>query len=125
AAADAGSAWDAKAGTGRLVDIELLAQTGALLAGSPARRTLDQLEAGAEVLALTEASTLVEAHELFLTVQVTARLLLGRPFDPEAVGTGGRDFLLRETGAADLTSLETRLQSCAGSVDEIVTKALR
>ena len=86
---------------------------------------MDQLEAGGGVLALTEASALVEGRELFLTVRVTAGLLLGGPFDPEAVGTGGRDFLWRETGAADLTSLETRLQSCAGSVDEIVTKALR
>ncbi|MEM9344240.1 MAG: glutamine-synthetase adenylyltransferase, partial [Pseudomonadota bacterium] len=124
AAAKPGAAWDAKAGTGRLQDIELFAQTGALLAGSPARRTLQQIEAGAETLSL-ETTDLVAAHDLFQTVQIAARLLIGGPFDPDAVGEGGRDFLLRETGTPDLATLESRLQSCAGSVDEIVTKALR
>ena len=46
AAKPGGGAWEAKLGPGRMMEIELLAQTAALRAGDPARRVEAQLRAG-------------------------------------------------------------------------------
>ncbi len=100
--------WDAKLGPGRLMDIELCAQTVTLLSGSPARLLTRQIAAGvrADLLTSAEGEVLTSAARLFWQVQAAARLLSGGTFDPAAVGAGGRQFILRETG---LDRIETLL----------------
>ncbi len=103
--------WDAKIGPGRMQDIEVLAQTGTLLAGSAERSTRDGLIAGVACGMLTDAQAahLADTHALCWQVQSVARLLTDRPLDPAVIGEGGCRMLLRETGAATLDALTLRL----------------
>ena len=118
--------WDAKRGEGRLMEIELTAQTAALLAGSPARLTADQIAAGVAHGSLTVAdgAALVAANALLWQVRAASRLLLGGTFDPEAVGEGGRRFLLRETGAPDCDSLLAQVEQVAQAAAQVVGRML-
>jgi glutamate-ammonia-ligase adenylyltransferase len=121
-----GGAWEAKLGPGRLQDIELLAQAAALLAGDPARRVGDQLAAGTRCgwLSRDEVGTVCAAYDLFWHLQSAARLLTGEGLDTAAIGEGGRAFLLRQTGAADLDGLASDMSVRAGAADAIVTQAI-
>ncbi|WP_438270288.1 putative nucleotidyltransferase substrate binding domain-containing protein [Rubellimicrobium arenae] len=127
AAAKAGDgAWDPKSGPGRLRDIELFAQGLALRAGSPARGTADQLEAGATggLVSAEDAATLARAADLLWRVQAAARLLTEGALDPERVGEGGRRFLLRETGEGSIPTLDDRLSAEAARAATVIGRAL-
>ncbi len=110
-AARPGTAWDVRDGPGRLLDIELLAETAALRAADPARDPVGQLAAGerAGFLGADEAATLLRAMSLLRSVQTVTRLLTDAPLDPRALGEGGRAFLLRATDAPDIETLAARL----------------
>ncbi|SMP22799.1 glutamine-synthetase adenylyltransferase [Shimia sagamensis] len=118
--------WDAKIGAGRLQDIELLSQTGALLAGS-ARRTVAQgLQAGVAIgwLSASDASDLASTYRLCWQVQLASKLLSGSTIVPDEIGEGGRAFLLRETGADDIDFVVNTLTEATHKAAETVTKAL-
>lgn len=118
--------WEAKAGAGRMQDIELLAQTAALLAGDPVRHVAGQLAAGQRVGWLSEddVSVLEAAYALLSRLQSAARLLTGGTLDPDHLGQGGIEFLLRETGADSAASLGQDIESLAGRAAEVVSGAL-
>ena len=94
-------AWDAKNGPGRIMDIELAAQTLALLTGSPARQVERQIAAGTgETVPESDAQALLSAYRLQWRLHAAARLLADRTaLDWDMLGEGARAFLLRETGA--------------------------
>ncbi|WP_341369087.1 glutamine-synthetase adenylyltransferase [Yoonia sp. BS5-3] len=119
--------WDAKTGPGRLQDIELLAQTAALRACTPARDAAAQIAAGRAAGWLTpdDADTLTDAADLLWKMQAATSLLTGATLDPDAVGEGGRRFILRETGAHDLQDLRARLEHAHGAADGIIAKMLK
>ena len=118
--------WEAKIGPGRLQDIELLAQSCALRAADPARRVEAQLRAGlqAGILSKPDAAELQAAYRFLWRLQAGGRLLTEKPLDMEAIGEGGRVFLLRETGASDLDMLRSQLKGHVERVAEIVARAL-
>lgn len=121
-----GGGWEAKSGPGRLMDIELLAQTCALIAGSPARRVEAQLHAGLRaglIDAGTEAA-LLAALRLLWPVQATARLLSVADPDPSRMGRGAQDFVLRECGVDSAATLAQRIDALAGAADRIITATL-
>ncbi|MFC3179814.1 [protein-PII] uridylyltransferase family protein [Cypionkella sinensis] len=95
--------WDAKFGPGRMMDIELLAQTLALQTASPARGVERQIAAGESKgkLSHSDQTALLEAYRLFWQVQAASKLLSDKPLDPDTLGLGGRAFLLREVGAVE------------------------
>ncbi len=119
-------AWEAKLGPGRIQDIELLAETAALLSGSPRRDIEGQLAAGVAYGWLTDAQSqeLIAVYGDFLKLNASARLLSDRPFNPEDVGEGGQAFVLRSFGETALASLQRRLDASARRADEIITTAL-
>jgi len=119
-------AWEARNGPGRMLDVELLAQTAALRAGAADRGVAAQLRAGVKsgFLAETEAAALARAHALYWRLQAATRLLSDRPLAPEAMGRGGRDFVLRETGTRDAADLASRLAAAAGEADAVISAAL-
>ncbi|MFN6977253.1 MAG: glutamine-synthetase adenylyltransferase, partial [Gemmobacter sp.] len=121
-----GDAWEAKAGPGRLMDIELFAQALALLAGDPARRTEAQLRAGVKAgrLGAADEAALRAALRLLWPLQAGARLLGEASSDPAALGQGARGFLLRETGAADAEALAGRLAAATADAAAIITAGL-
>ena len=122
-AKNAGNLWDAKIGAGHLQDIELFAQTCALRGGSTARDPLAQLAVGGWLDA-AEAEILGNAFRLFASVQSAARLISDDVFVPDAIGEGGRRFLLRQTGFDRMEALETTLRDIAGASDRVITAKL-
>ena len=110
----------AKDGFGRLQDLELFAQSNALLSGSSARGVKDQLEAGD--LACVDA---FKAHDALLwQVRMATRLILKPNAPVETLAEGAREFLLRETGAENIDALERALQIGAETVDAAIKARL-
>lgn len=115
--------WDAKNGAGRMMDIELLSQAGALTAGSVARDVHAGLDGAVTAgwLDRTDADYLGASYDLFWQVQSAARLLSGKPIDAATIGEGGARFLCRTTGHDQLETLEqaltARYSGCAERID--------
>ncbi|GGH19871.1 glutamate-ammonia-ligase adenylyltransferase [Cribrihabitans marinus] len=118
--------WDAKTGAGRMMDVELVAQAGALLAGSPARGVGAGLLAGVDTGWLTPdvADLLREAHALYWSVQSAARLLSPELLKAEDLGEGGAAFLCRAAGYDDIAALQAALEDsyeqAAAAIDAAV-----
>lgn len=119
------SAWDIGNGPGGLQDIELLAEAMALLSGSTERAVRDQLALEALDVSPAERSALLSAHTLLSAVKLVARLLTEQPLNPEAVGHGGRDLLLRDAGEPDIDHLESMLRSQMERAGDIIDTILR
>ncbi|MFC7703526.1 glutamine-synthetase adenylyltransferase [Plastorhodobacter daqingensis] len=114
--------WDAKAGAGRLQDIELLAQTAALLSGDPARRVEAQLRAGGRAgwLEAQQEQAVLTAYRLLWRLQAAGRLLSDRPLDMGDLGEGGCAFLLRELDATDIPALRDRLDQAVAAAAAVI-----
>jgi len=118
--------WDAKIGRGRMQDIELIAATGALIAGEPGRDVAAGLDAGVAIGLWNDAAraTLVRAYAITSAVHLAGRLLAPGVLDPAAVGEGGCALLLRVTGMADLATLDAewqaRIQAATDVIDAIL-----
>ena len=119
--------WEAKLGPGRLMDIELLAQTLALQAASPARQVERQIAAGVKAgkASHSDETALLDAYRLMWRLQCGARLLSDRVVDPGRLGEGGRAFLLRETGAETVEALSLRLAAAAGLAEGVISAHLQ
>lgn len=117
---------DVKNGAGGLLDIEIVAQAGALLAGSSLRRTPAQLAAAgrAEVFPQEAAEELAAAYRLARAVQSAARLLHEGPLDADGLGQGARDMLARATGLADPDDIMSVLAAHRGRAAEIIDRWL-
>ena len=119
---------DAKTGHGRMMDIELLAQAGALLAGSDRRDVAAGLEGAVAGgwLDVAESETLRAGYDLFWSVQAAARLLSGKALDEAQLGEGGTAFLCRSTGHDRLEVLEADLRRhydrCGMVVDTVLKR---
>jgi glutamate-ammonia-ligase adenylyltransferase len=114
--------WDAKNGAGRLMDIELLAETGALIAGDPARRVEAQLRCGEKgrILSQSDAQVVLDAYRLCWRLQAGSRLLTDKALDMDRLGIGARAFLLRETGHVDVAGLQAALAAAAKVIDRVL-----
>lgn len=118
--------WEAKNGAGRLMDIELLAQTCALWRADPARRVEAQLHAGVKggFLSLSEERDLLATYRLCWRLQAGTRLLTDRTLEMSALGSGGRDFLVRETGSAGPQELSQTLDTAVNLAASVITARL-
>ena len=118
--------FEAKQGPGRMQDIELLAQSAALLAGASDLDTITQLAAGVtlEWLSTEETAQLLRTYSMLWTVQAAARLLTGTALDFADLGAGGRGFMLRETGCDTVEELQRQITEAAGMSAEIIDAAL-
>ncbi|MEM9317602.1 MAG: glutamine-synthetase adenylyltransferase [Pseudomonadota bacterium] len=115
-----------KPGPGGMQDIALLAQAGALLAGSHARDATGQI-AAAQATGLIDAAAadaLSRAAALFGAISQGSQLLGDRPLAPEAMGAGGRDFLARLAGASDWEALLSQSASARAEAQAIIAHAL-
>jgi glutamate-ammonia-ligase adenylyltransferase len=112
---------EAKNGPGRLMDIELCAEWAALVAANPARGVERQLSSKG-VLAAEDQAVLAEAYRFLWRLQCGAKLLSDKPLDPEAIGEGGRAFLLRETGETDVAALSARLDRVVSLAGEVIDR---
>lgn len=122
-----GGGWDAKFGPGRLMDIELLAQTLALQAAVPARQVERQIALGAKRPNMSQAdqAALLDVYRLCWRLQCAARLLTDRTVSPDALGEGGRAFVLRECGANGAEALTERLTEAAALAERVIAAHLQ
>ncbi|PZO63047.1 MAG: glutamine-synthetase adenylyltransferase [Paracoccus denitrificans] len=118
--------WEAKTGPGRLQDIELLAQSLALRAGSSARGTAAQLRAGvrAKLIDAATAKELAETHRLLSRLQSGIRLITERALEMNRVGLGAQEFLQRETEAETLEDLGKALRTRTDQTADIIAATL-
>jgi glutamate-ammonia-ligase adenylyltransferase len=118
--------WEAKLGPGKLMDIELLAQTLALQAASPARGVEAQIAAGRKAgrISAAQAGTLLKAYRLCWHLQAGSRLLSDRDLDPAKLGMGARAFLLRECEEASPEALSAHLAEAAAGADAEIAATL-
>ena len=118
--------WDAKTGPGRMMDIELVAQAGALLSGSGARDVATGLDGAVACgwLDAAEGTRLTQAYRLFWSVQTAARLLSAKALDTAAIGEGGAQFLCRSTGFETLQGLEQDLEDSYAACRAMIDGAL-
>ena len=118
--------WTMKIGRGRSQDIELLAQAGTLAAGQACSDVADGLDHAAAQGWINShgAQTLAQTWHLFWTLNLTVKLLTDEDLNPEALGQGGCELLLREVGTDGLDQLGERLESAATSAAKLIDAAL-
>ncbi|MFV2052645.1 glutamine-synthetase adenylyltransferase [Aliiroseovarius sp. YM-037] len=118
--------WEAKLGSGRMQDIELLSQAAALMAGETARDIDTQLAAASRIGWLNDgaAETLRKSYDLMWRVQSGAKLLSDRPLDMDEVGEGGQAFMLRETEQDNLSTLEDAIAALSSDAAAVIDDAL-
>ncbi|MCA0994284.1 glutamine-synthetase adenylyltransferase [Alloyangia pacifica] len=126
AAKGGGDPWDPKLGQGRMQDIELVGQAGALLSGQAPRRTARGLAAAAQEGWLTreEADHLAATYRLCWSLQIGARLITEGALDPEELGVGGCTFLTGLAGVEGPEALREKLAQMSGRAAQIITAAL-
>lgn len=114
--------WDAKIGAGRLQDIELFAQVGALASGTDSVAIADGLEGLAKsgVAQAREVALLADAYALLWQLNVTQRFMAVERFEPETASEGATALLLRATGEEDMGALEARLQELTEAAKAII-----
>jgi glutamate-ammonia-ligase adenylyltransferase len=119
--------WDAKTGAGRMQDIELIAQAGALLPGAPSRAVNGGLDCavGAGLLSDAQAAQLSGSYALFWSLTAAMRLLSGGIADPAELGKGASDFLCRSTGFETLDALRHALETAYAANEAIIDSVLQ
>ncbi|MBV1897396.1 MAG: glutamine-synthetase adenylyltransferase [Rhodobacteraceae bacterium] len=123
--------WDAKTGAGRMLDIEMLAQAGALLAGSVTRDVPAGLQSAVASgwLGAAEAAELARFYQLFWSVQAAGQLLSGKTIDVDEIGEGGVGFLCRSAGFDNIDRLQSTLDAgyrqAASTIKAALTKGER
>lgn len=119
--------WEVKLGPGRMMDIELLAQTGAILHNLTAlhrpRRMLGRL-AKLGWLPPSDTAILDSALARLAAVQQILRLASDRTIDPAELGQGLVDLLLAATEEPDLVTLRASLAADAATCAAIIETRL-
>ena len=121
------SAWDAKIGPGRLQDIELFAQAGALLSGTFAHDIRGGLAAGGQqgMYDAAEQGVLGDTYDACWSLQCAGRLLSATPLKSDTLGQAGASFLLRTLQSDAIDILETQMLQRYGQADRIITATLQ
>ncbi len=123
--------WNAKAGPGRMLDIELVAQAGNLLSDQVSRSVVDGLTAVGELgwLAQRDIDYLVQAYRVMWAVQSAGCLIAGKALETVDRCEGACEFMLRATASvgcenSDLETLQSRLEEtydkCAHMIDRMI-----
>ena len=103
--------WELRNGEGRILDIELVSQAGALLSGCFDRGVIEQCDESQKVGWMTsmEGDCLKESYRLLGKMKQTLRLSVEGSFRSETAGSGVIEFLLSQTGFDSLDSLIKQL----------------
>ncbi|WP_300029724.1 glutamine-synthetase adenylyltransferase [uncultured Roseobacter sp.] len=118
------SVWDVKTGPGRLQEIELIIQAGALICGEADSSDGLSHAVAAGLLDDSGAQVLTEAITLYHALTLAMRLLSETVTDPAELGPSAQAFLLRTTQEDSLKGLEERLQSTIRQSEAVMDTAL-
>ncbi len=119
--------FDAKFGAGKMMDIELMAQTIALIAASPVRQVERQIASAGKLANVSDSdqTRLLNAYRLFWRLQCAMRLLSSGEIKSEDLGEGGVAFLLRETAMASQSDLIAAVEDMAHQSAAIIESFLQ
>jgi glutamate-ammonia-ligase adenylyltransferase len=121
------SPWEAKLGPGRMMDIELLAQAGALIHGLGGQRRPRQMLDRLGHLGWIDghdAALLVHALDRVAALQQLGRLASDHTIDPAEGGEGLVRLVLAATAEPDLDTLRRKLVADAGRAAAIIADRL-
>ena len=120
------SIWDPKIGAGRMQDIELFAQAGALLNGSPARETSSGLDACVVHGLIDDADrqVLQASYDMCWALQLSSRLLSDGALKPAEIGEGAMGFVCRTMGYEDLVALEFALVTNFDAAKDVIDRVI-
>ncbi len=115
--------WECRLGKGKLLDIELLAQAGALITGCTERDIGLQLQATSKKGLMTsgEYKEIISHYSLLREIMQVARLTVEGNFSPEATGKGVIELLLQQTKMNSLEELSRTVQGQTASTREIIS----
>ncbi len=118
--------WEVRHGEGRMLDIELIAQTGALLAGSVDRSVNGQIDAARQTGWMTseDSEILKQGYKRLNEVNQALRLTVEGDFNCDTAGTGIKEFLLQQTGINSIDSLAQNLQDDRARSQQVVNRLL-
>jgi [glutamine synthetase] adenylyltransferase / [glutamine synthetase]-adenylyl-L-tyrosine phosphorylase len=119
--------WEVKLGPGRMMDIELLAQAGALVCDiADVRRPVRMLDrlGRAGWLAVEEAATLGRSLDRLGALQQILRLAADHTISPVEGGAGLVNLVLSTLEADDIDALERTLAEEAAACGAIITRRL-
>lgn len=118
--------WETKLGSGRMLDIELLAQAAALNAGKPVRDVLGQLALGAGLgwYGTGECEFLQQAYNRLRRVQQIGRLMVEGELNPAQMGLDACEELLNQAQATSIEDLEEKLLREAVRVTGLIDRVL-
>lgn len=97
---------DVKTGPGRIQDIELLAQTGALLAGYPNH----DIASGLAALSSCDTGRLADTHHTLWCLHLARRLVLPDTAHGDQIGPGAAAFLAAQAGHTSLADTQKALE---------------
>lgn len=117
---------DAKNGPGRQQDIELMAQTGALLAGMAKADVAAGLDAAGrlDVISPADAAALKQAYDTCWSLQSATRLLSASVLRSDTLGQAAAGFLARALGCETLPEVEAHLEKTYAASASIIAQAL-
>ena len=120
------SALDVKSGPGRMMDMELFAQTASLLSGAQIADTMLQMQKAQELgwVSAQEVTELVASYALLADVQSVLRLLDTDAQDLNELSAGARDLMLRTAGASDMQALQEAIQAGVEKAATLVEKTI-
>ena len=120
------SIWDPKIGAGRMQDIELFAQAGALLDGSPARETSSGLDACVAhgLIDYADRQVLRASYDMCWALQLSSRLLSNGVLNPAEIGEGAMGFVCRTMGYEDLVALEFALVTNFDAAKDVIDRVI-
>jgi glutamate-ammonia-ligase adenylyltransferase len=121
------SPYEAKFGTGRLMDIELFVQFLALKFAVTATDVMGQIDAAllAHELSQIEATNLKKSYNLFWKLRVSTQLLNVTEVDLSTMGEGPATFLLRELGQRGAKVVQNQLEHHAEKAKFIIAQHLK
>ena len=120
--------WDLKAGSGRLQDIEMIAQLGHLAAGGGHRDVGAGLSACVETGLLDDAGRqdLDRAYRLLFPLRVALKLLSRDAMGRDQLGIRAQKVLLRLTGKETMDELDAAIEAlttaAAATIDKMLPK---
>ncbi|MEP3844951.1 MAG: glutamine-synthetase adenylyltransferase [Paracoccaceae bacterium] len=118
--------FDAKTGRGRLQDVELFVQAGALLAGTHARNicAAAPLTQAMELTDEEGAATLADTYAQAWALQVAMRLVTRDPAQAEFLGQGAKAMILRAVNAKNMDDAATQLAHAFDQAAAIIDAGL-
>ena len=118
--------WDTKTGAGRMMDIELISQAGALITGASSRSVKDGLAktVAGGWLDDADAQHLQEAYALYWSVQTAVQMLAGASLEEQVHGEGAVLFLSRSAGFETVAALQEALEKAYETCADIIASAL-